>query len=595
MVASNKEQLMKNKKRTYSRACIGLSVFIGVVLLFCGILVAAYFRGFVDGIIKSELPIVNGSKISEAWMSPPVKPLLKFTFFNFTNPTAFLNPNVKAKPKLQEVGPYVYEVKWERINVEWSSDGKDVTFGTKKTFFFRPELSVGSDDDLMMLPNIPVISALRQMKYSSKLVRAAFGQMLKILDQTIFSEVSVRDVIWGHDHPIVELANGILPKEKRLPFDKFGFFVGRNESSLGNITMMTGKSDVSRIGEVLAFNGQRKLSFWDGEECNAIRGTDGSIFHPDLKKDETLRIFNRNLCQSLRFEFEKEVESNGIHGYRFVPPADVFAKPSENPSNQCFYSIDEEAGKYEGSIAPSGLFNLSKCQHDTPLFLSWPHFFQADPALLEMVSGLSPSKEKHQFYVDIQPKLGNGLGGAARSQINVHLEEVDGIKQAEGLRDMYLPVVWFEEVVTDIKDEETLALLHKAIHEPERARTALLTVCFIVGSLLILLVPLVAFACHKWRRLKTKTTNYVVNGASRQVSTETSVSSISRKVSTDTTTSYISNGNGCSKEKDDEIHIVENGKSANNGTAEKQENKPKSFLKSNSYFKRIEKSIGKLY
>ena len=50
------------------------------------------------------------------------------------------------------------------------------------------------------------------MKYSSKLVRAAFGQMLKILDQAIISEVSVRDVIWGHDHPIVELANGILPK-----------------------------------------------------------------------------------------------------------------------------------------------------------------------------------------------------------------------------------------------------------------------------------------------------------------------------------------------------------------------------------------------
>ena len=38
---------------------------------------------------------------------------------------------------------------------------------------------------------------------------------------------------------------------------------------------------------------------------------------------------------------------------------------------------------------------------------------------------------------------------------------------------MYLPVLWFEEVVSDIKDEETLALLNKAIHEPERARTAL--------------------------------------------------------------------------------------------------------------------------
>ena len=121
-----------------------------------------------------------------------------------------------------------------------------------------------------------------------------------------------------------------------------------------------------------------------------------------------------------------------------------------------------------------------------------------------------------------------------------------------------------------------------------------LTVCFLVGSLLILLVPLVAFACQKWRRLKTKTTNYVVNGASRQVSTETTVSPISRKASTETTTSYISNGNGSSKEKDDEIHIAENGKSATNGTAEKQENKTKNFLRSNAYLKRIEENIGKL-
>ena len=60
-------------------------------------------------------------------------------------------------------------------------------------------------------------------------------------------------------------------KEKRLPFDQFGFFVGKNESTDGNITILTGKSDVFRIGEVLAFNGKKRLSFWDGEECNKIR------------------------------------------------------------------------------------------------------------------------------------------------------------------------------------------------------------------------------------------------------------------------------------------------------------------------------------
>ena len=35
--------------------------------------------------------------------------------------------------------------------------------------------------------------------------------------------------------------------------------------------------------------------------------------------------------------------------------------------------------------------------------LSWPHFFQADPSLLDAVEGLEPSKEKHQFHIDILP------------------------------------------------------------------------------------------------------------------------------------------------------------------------------------------------
>ena len=47
--------------------------------------------------------------------------------------------------------------KWERINVSWTEDGEEVSFGTKKTYFFRADLSVGSEDDLMMLPNIPMI------------------------------------------------------------------------------------------------------------------------------------------------------------------------------------------------------------------------------------------------------------------------------------------------------------------------------------------------------------------------------------------------------------------------------------------------------
>jgi hypothetical protein len=37
-------------------------------------------------------------------------------------------------------------------------------------------------------------------------------------------------------------------------------------------------------------------------------------------------------------------------------------------------------------------------------FLKYPQY-QADPRLLETVDGLSPSAEKHQFFIDIQPVI----------------------------------------------------------------------------------------------------------------------------------------------------------------------------------------------
>jgi hypothetical protein len=286
------------------------------------------------------------------------------------------------------------------------------------------------------------------------------------------------------------------------------------------ITMLTGKSNINKIGQIQSFDGKERLSVWNddfGDTCNAIRGGDGSVFHPDILKNETLYVFNKDACQSIPIVFEKEIDSNGIPGYRFTPPDNVFDKPSTNPSNKCFYAKDEPY------TTPKGLFNVSKCQHDTPLFLSWPHFYKADPMLLKNVIGLSPDKSKHQFYLDIQPKLGNGLGAAGRVQINVHLEELGSVADKnvkdpnEGKRNVILPIFWSEEVVGEIEDAEILALLHKGVHAPQLATTGLSFVFFVTAIVLLIFVPLIFLACYKWRKLTAKTTNYVVNGASRQV------------------------------------------------------------------------------
>ena len=54
----------------------------------------------------------------------------------------------------------------------------------------------------------------------------------------------------------------------------------------------------------------------------------------------------------------------------------------------------------------------------SPIALSWPHFYQADPSYQAAVSGLNPNKEKHQFYLDVSPEFGIPLAVRPRLQIN---------------------------------------------------------------------------------------------------------------------------------------------------------------------------------
>ena len=69
--------------------------------------------------------------------------------------------------------------------------------------------------------------------------------------------------------------------------------------------------------------------------------------------------------------------------------------------------------------------------------------------------------------------MGTGLKAQARTQINIRMYKIDDIKQAEGLRDIVFPFLWFSDGIETIDDPETINLLHMAVNAPERARNAL--------------------------------------------------------------------------------------------------------------------------
>ena len=70
-----------------------------------------------------------------------------------------------------------------------------------------------------------------------------------------------------------------------------------------------------------------------------------------------------------------------------------------------------------------GLLNSTNCDKwQGPTFISYPHFLEADPVLLEMFhpeSTLQPDASKHESFLNLDPRSGMILDGAIRTQINV--------------------------------------------------------------------------------------------------------------------------------------------------------------------------------
>jgi hypothetical protein len=100
-------------------------------------------------------------------------------------------------------------------------------------------------------------------------------------------------------------------------------FSQKNGTAPGMLRAITGIHNVRDVGQILSFAGKSELKHWKTDECNQIRGTDGSVFFPGVTKNDTLHIFNKDLCRSLPLVFQEEVVTNGdIPGYRLALASD---------------------------------------------------------------------------------------------------------------------------------------------------------------------------------------------------------------------------------------------------------------------------------
>ena len=102
---------------------------------------------------------------------------------------------------------------------------------------------------------------------------------------------------------------------------------------------------------------------------------------------------------------------------------------------------------------PNGLLNVSSCKFDSASYVSFPHFYMADPILLEQFderSDLNPNEEEHSAYLTLMPEQGIPLEVAIRMQINILYRPLTKyVEMLAHVPPTFYPAVWFE-VTTEL-------------------------------------------------------------------------------------------------------------------------------------------------
>lgn len=258
-------------------------------------------------------------------------------------------------------------------------------------------------------------------------MRIAIDFILNTKGGSLMISKTVRDLLFdGYDDPLLDLLKEAdSPAYPLPPFDRFGWFVERNESSSydGRLTIFTGHTDIKQTGNVYAWNGSNRTAFYR-DECSAIRGTTGELLHPEMNVGTALDVFATDVCRSLPLAYDGDMEMLGLAGAKWIGDDRVFDNGLKYPDMACYCTGAEHVCP---DLMP-GVMNISDCRYGAPAFVSFPHFYLADQSYRSAVQGMAPNRSIHEFSISVEPQTGIPIDVKARLQINILLQPIERLE-----------------------------------------------------------------------------------------------------------------------------------------------------------------------
>ncbi|XP_040885932.1 platelet glycoprotein 4 [Toxotes jaculatrix] len=423
-----------------NRRCglIAGAVFGAVVAILGGVLIPLG-NSVIEGTVKKEAVIEPGTTAYDNWVSTGANVYRQFWFFDVKNPQEVLQYG--ARPVVLEKGPYTYRTRHlPKENITFSSN-QTVSFLLPNGAIFEPSMSVGPEEDKITSINLAVAGAYSLVP---KVLHSVLETLIKTSNSSLFQYRTVKEMLWGYTDPMLK--------------SQVGLFSPYNGTYDGYYTVFNGKEDISKVGLIDRWRGEKTLNFWDDPYCDMINGTDASSFAPFVDKKKPLYFFSSDICRSVSASFQQSLDLKGIEVYRFSLLPATLASPTVNPDNRCFC----RDLKTTRNCTLAGVLDISSCQDGRPIYISMPHFLYGSPELQDSVFGLNPNEQDHFTFLDVEPTTGFTLRFAKRIQVNMMYGPSNVITVLKKVKDYTIfPIVWLNE--TAMLDDETADMFKKEL------------------------------------------------------------------------------------------------------------------------------------
>nr|XP_002123211.2 platelet glycoprotein 4-like isoform X1 [Ciona intestinalis] len=478
------------------------SGLIGAVLVVLGGILMTVFDILYDHVISKQVAVVPGTVMYNLnWYDVKTPVYRSFYLFNVTNKEEFLaqKPGKYVKPVLQEIGPYTYREFLAKDNIQYLEFNKtypeQVYYRQTAIFTFDQERSNGSETDVVTTLNfiIALLPGLIDHIFEEGPARDAiytvFNKLIRDTDSEILFTMTVGEYLFGFQDPLLTaLLNIIAPGSD----DVFGLFLLTNQSrGWRDYQVYTGRHFPHLNNEITKYRNMSELPYWFGETCNMINGTDGTMTHPFMDKSKPTYFFIDEMCRSLHAVYESDFTVEGIKGWKYSVPPEIFQSPLINEDNSCFCAdLNHTVCQHSGAIL------VSSCYYGVPLLVSLPHFLYEDGFYSEKLVGMNPKKELHEMVLVYEPTTGMIIKTESRIQLNIYMKPNKKVKALNKIQEEFgFPLLWLNE--NAVLQPSEASWFSKLLYKVDDVVILLQVLICVLGAALMSLSLLCYLRCRK--------------------------------------------------------------------------------------------------